>query len=280
MMEQKQNSPHFEYADLSRRTSRRVDFVDPDRGLRENVLDDCGFFARFPGIANPALLEPYCPVPSGRVRVEYGFAFQPMALGTWRMLWTIHPDGRYWADEDDFGWENDTEVELYAPMDNDGKFLASFRIYQIGGTCFEGTDLEEREARALAERTAALDAARASGMTDVEILRSRVVQSLRQFSEAPETWPTEACLDVAGISTRGFVANLRLQEFPAAKSYGGEQKTVEWSYRIGVRQGNYGSTESTCRLAHGTQEEVLSYLKSERSVGETLSYLKCLCENF
>ncbi len=40
--------------------------------------------------------------------------------------WEIQPDGRYWADEDGFGMENEEEIWLYALLDREGQFITGF----------------------------------------------------------------------------------------------------------------------------------------------------------
>ena len=46
---------------------------------------------------------------------------------------SYQPDGFYWADEDGFGAENDSEIVLYADLDAKGVFKGPFRIYSIKG---------------------------------------------------------------------------------------------------------------------------------------------------
>ena len=60
------------------------------------------------------------------------------------MIWMIQPDGRYWADDDGFGGSGALEVQLYAYIDENGKFLSKFRIYSLGIKDYFGTDLEEK----------------------------------------------------------------------------------------------------------------------------------------
>lgn len=50
------------------------------------------------------------------------------------LVWTVQPDGRYWADDD--GFDMDDEINLYAYVDDDGDFLSKFRIYDIGNINF------------------------------------------------------------------------------------------------------------------------------------------------
>ena len=63
------------------------------------------------------------------------------------MIWQIQPDGRYWEDEDGFGGPSDSEICLYAFIDEMGYFREKFRIYSYGAKCFfeEHRRLEEEE---------------------------------------------------------------------------------------------------------------------------------------
>lgn len=40
--------------------------------------------------------------------------------------WMVQPDGRYWADEDGYGMEDDYEVNLYAVFNKEGRFITPF----------------------------------------------------------------------------------------------------------------------------------------------------------
>ena len=70
------------------------------------------------------------------------------------LIWTVQPDGMYWADEYRFGIEDDDEINLYAYVDDNGNFLSKFRIYSVGNTKFFGTDLEEKALRGFESRKA------------------------------------------------------------------------------------------------------------------------------
>ena len=60
--------------------------------------------------------------------VEYG------GLSRWRdfengvciICWTLYPDGRYFADEDGFGMEDNKELTVYAVIDKNMKVLKPF----------------------------------------------------------------------------------------------------------------------------------------------------------
>lgn len=108
-----------------------VCFVDESRGIRKKLVDSEGRIQHFPGIVredhwvkevSPNALKP---------RICFRTSFERRADG-WIMLWQIQPDGRYWADDDGFGMENDYEVTLYTYVNMNGNFTEPFRIYQVG----------------------------------------------------------------------------------------------------------------------------------------------------
>ena len=55
----------------------------------------------------------------------------------YRRLWEIQQDGRYWAEEDGFGAENDSEIIPYAGLDSNGVFKGPFCIYSMSGIRIE-----------------------------------------------------------------------------------------------------------------------------------------------
>ena len=47
--------------------------------------------------------------------------------GLCAISWTLYPDGRYFADEDGFGMEDNDEEEVYAIMNTDLNIVEPFR---------------------------------------------------------------------------------------------------------------------------------------------------------
>ena len=89
------------------------------------ICDDDGYFLDFPGFAEgPWMKEAQYPL-EGRIRfiVRYG----RFTDGLLTFYWEFQPDGRYYADEDDFGWEDDEEITLVSRMDKQGNFIEPFR---------------------------------------------------------------------------------------------------------------------------------------------------------
>lgn len=113
-----------------------VEFVNETTGKRVLLVDNKGIIQNFPGIVKgewtTALTTKYYLHPQVRFRSD----FEKRDDETYMMIWQVQPDGRYWADDGDFGMENDLEVRLYALIDNDGNFKGPFEIYNIGDKSF------------------------------------------------------------------------------------------------------------------------------------------------
>ena len=108
-----------------------VYFVNEELGIRRLLLDDMGRIHNFPGIRKKAFWAEKIPDNGLAPRCRYETSFTKGEKG-WIMRWTVQPDGRYWADEGGFGMENDTEVVLYAVLDDAGNFTGPFRICRYG----------------------------------------------------------------------------------------------------------------------------------------------------
>jgi len=115
---------------LSVRKGRAVFFIDEARGIRRLILDRNGYFHGFPGVLREECWTKHF---SGRLvpRAQFYTSVQLRPDGRWRILWTIQPDGLYWAD-DGFGAGNDEEIILCAHLDADGRFTGPFSVCSVG----------------------------------------------------------------------------------------------------------------------------------------------------
>lgn len=114
-----------------------VIFMDDLRGIRKTIVDNSGNICHFPDIlqedrwtcelTSQAFLQP---------QIRFGSSFTQEADGRFLMVWTIQPDGRYWADDGGFGMEHDLEIRLYTHIDRNGSFTDLFRVYSVGRNCF------------------------------------------------------------------------------------------------------------------------------------------------
>ena len=88
-----------------------IDLIDPVRRVKYPIMDNDGNFVSFPGIENVGLLKPYYNgssiAPTICFRTDF---YRNRECGKLMVHWQIQPDGRYWADEDGFGIENDLEI--------------------------------------------------------------------------------------------------------------------------------------------------------------------------
>ena len=126
---------HTYGAHLYRREGERADviFTNPQTGAKRVIVDNNGRILHFPGIEQEAfwtkeLGNPNALKPVVRFRSE----FEACGDGRYCMHWQVQPDGRYWADEDGYGWESDAEIILKAYLDRDGRFTGPFHIEQVG----------------------------------------------------------------------------------------------------------------------------------------------------
>ena len=125
----------------------------PVRMLSDIVIGEDGKINGFPGFEHPELVRHYLDEVSDSPYVSFYSGFDETKDGRTIMIWMIQPDGRYWEDEDGFGGTGSIEVQLYAYIDEKGKFLSKFRIYSLGRDKYFGTDLEEQSYRKLMERS-------------------------------------------------------------------------------------------------------------------------------
>lgn len=107
-------------------------FIHKEKGIHRVIVDKDRMICSFPGI-DPDVPKAYADTPP---RVRYRTSFEKHGDGKYLMIWTVEPDGRYWADEDGFGMTNDEEVCLYTLLDDTGAFLHPFRLYSIGSREF------------------------------------------------------------------------------------------------------------------------------------------------
>lgn len=102
-------------------------FNHDEKGLHKTITDRRGMFLDFPGVEDGrwrnSLSHPF--------REQMEFVFHTGRPSNENDLlnfyWTVQPDGRYYADEDGFGMEDDKEIVLVTGMDRQGCFTRPFR---------------------------------------------------------------------------------------------------------------------------------------------------------
>lgn len=109
-------------------------FVNRDKHIRRKLVDSRGAIQEFPGIEYEESWTKYLDPPDVDIAPQINFrtSIETTPGGEYFMLWEIQPDGRFWADEDGFGAENEFEITLYAMIGEDGKFTDKFRIFNCG----------------------------------------------------------------------------------------------------------------------------------------------------
>jgi len=109
-----------------------VIFTNEQKGITRVIVDDLGYIQNFPGVEELERIEKMLEVRPLQPRIRFRTDFSRKEDGI-HMLWQIQPDGRYWADDDGFGMEHDTEIYLYSILDDEGRFTMPFRLYEING---------------------------------------------------------------------------------------------------------------------------------------------------
>ncbi|MGM9590729.1 MAG: DUF1810 family protein [Faecousia sp.] len=109
-----------------------VCFVDEEQGIRKQLVDSDGNIQDFPGIVEEEFWTKQVSPRALKPQIHFRTSFEKRENG-WLMLWNIQPDGRYWADDDGFGMEDEEEVTLYAYVDKNGQFTGPFQVYRVGG---------------------------------------------------------------------------------------------------------------------------------------------------
>lgn len=101
-------------------------FNHDEKGLHKQITDGTGWFLDFPGVVEGPwrqdLEHPF------REQIEFVFnTGRPSdESDLLNFYWTVQPDGRYYADEDGFGMEDDEEIVLVTGMDRQGRFTGPF----------------------------------------------------------------------------------------------------------------------------------------------------------
>ncbi len=126
-------TPHSEYLF---KTDFTVRLTNEATHLSKVIVDADGNIMDFPGIDYTAQLTAELGHSEISPVVKYEAAFEKTDAGTFRMVWTVRPDGRFWMDSWGFGAEDYESLSLYSYLDESGHFTAPFRLYAIGRECY------------------------------------------------------------------------------------------------------------------------------------------------
>ena len=193
--------------------------------MKEKFINKDKEFLNFPGIENEELVKKYMNL-SLEKYARFGICFDKTDDGRRILIWTVQPDGRYWADDDGFGMEDDDEINLYAYVDDDGNFLSKFRIYDIGNIKFFGTDKEEQVKRELETQKDYK-----KNTTPDEIMREYIDGAFKILLE--NDWPFYAVFDIP--ETNFYVAYVYI-----------EKRKPNWTMSVNLGRRIANSLEYIC----------------------------------
>lgn len=230
----------------------------------DKFVDENKKFLNFPGVENEELVKSFMNLPL-RFYAAFGLEFSEKDDGGCVVIWTVQPDGRYWADEDGFGANNDVEINLYAYADADGNFLSKFKIYNVGAVKFFGTDREEKALRDFEANKAA-----ENSDTPDELLRKLIEKTLEVISNPNDKWPRWAFFDIP--EAYPYVAILYIEKWTTQKG--------TWGLSVNICQKIAGQLDDRVRKTYLStkleREEVFEKLRSESINQEIFSAIKRL----
>ena len=152
----------------------------PTEDYHKVIVNNKGRFENFPGIIQgkwTSYIEGKFDFDSGNIC--FRTSFERWEDG-YRCLWEIQPDGRYWADEDGYGAENDSEIILYADLDGNGMFLSPFRIYKIDGRRIEESDALAQPEEKSEAKTVSPDSAHEQNVKLAEKVANHIADELEK----------------------------------------------------------------------------------------------------
>lgn len=102
-----------------------------DENCNYRITDKLGNFVNFPGVKKGDWEKEL----DGKfyATVMFTFWISEFVDGISYVIWILQPDGRYFEDEDGFGGENCSEIELYSAMNTKGEFIYPFTNERIEG---------------------------------------------------------------------------------------------------------------------------------------------------
>lgn len=97
-------------------------------GQTRLFVDASGFLAVDENEIDEAAIRKGCPHYHGERMVRYGFGrYSDFKNGLCALYWTLYPDGRYFADEDGFGMDDNDEEEVYCIINKDLEVVVPFQ---------------------------------------------------------------------------------------------------------------------------------------------------------
>ena len=106
-----------------------MELFDGQDQLVKKMTDRFGRFIDFPGVIPGDWVDKL--TLSFEEQVRFVSWISPYKNELAGFIWTVQPDGRYWADEDGFGMEPDDEIELISYFNKKGEFVMPFADYNV-----------------------------------------------------------------------------------------------------------------------------------------------------
>ena len=119
-----------------------------------------------------------------RLRASYAFGVEDYSDGLACVCWMLYPDGRYFADSDGFGMEDNDEVNVYAYIDTECRVIIKFQDLEKARAAYQ----EMRKARLENEMHSLVEELKRRMSTEVpacgdfeavEVLKENTDESLR-----------------------------------------------------------------------------------------------------
>lgn len=107
-------------------------FTNEEKKINKQIIDQDGNILDFPGVEYTHMLKEELGTGTISPVVKFEAVFEKVDDSRFIMVWTARPDGRYWMDSWGFGAEDYESLSLYTYIDNDGNFMAPFKLYSIG----------------------------------------------------------------------------------------------------------------------------------------------------
>lgn len=113
------------------RDGRRIFLVNTEKEVAFELVNVVGSFSRWniSAVEVASVLDMPAHIQRSIIstKVDYYFGVDDFKDGFALVVWTIQPDGQYFADSDGFGMTHDQELNLYAYIDKNATFLVPFQ---------------------------------------------------------------------------------------------------------------------------------------------------------
>ena len=107
---------------------RSYTIINKETGKTRQLVSESGSLMVADNEIDFNAIKKGCPDFNGRKSVRYWFGrYNDFRNGICAICWTIHPDGRYFADEDGFGMEDNDEEKVYCIINKDLEIIVPFQ---------------------------------------------------------------------------------------------------------------------------------------------------------